>query len=490
MSYFVHIPIAILNSISLLGLGWILYKFIEINLKLTAKTLFFIASIILLTASLSFLLDISLVYTLFDFSFIKPQQLIFSSSQYEYSNRLYFLIGLCYYLAVLFLLIKMFLQFHKLNELKTQADYSFSDELKNTIQHFKHLFPTKFKIGVAENIQSPMVFGITETIILLPISLCNQLSTQEVKFILLHELSHILRKDYFINICIEISNMILWFNPFSYLIINEIDLQREIDCDCFVIENEHYPIMYSKTLLGIASNVNTWQNGLTLGAIGNDKQLLKRIQKINGLNNTLSGIKYKTGLLFVFILTLFIQINIKPAKHLMGNRIPLHETKQLALNNNPAISKLSKETKGDKLNLTKTLSTHKIKQTKPQLNKLEIMDQVNVEKENEILLNESSITYSDVLNQTKEWIRNHQNSAQFANYNSSINSDSVENNVANVLLIASIVKSYQLKRTLLEKQLRKTSNFNEANDYLMNSKEWEEILQYEKWISAFLRSQQ
>ena len=187
MSYFVHIPIAILNSITLLGLGWILYKLIEINLKLTAKTLFIIASLILFTSTLSFLLDITLVYTVFDFSIINPNQLIFSSWQYGYSNRMYFLIGLCYYFAILFLMIKMCFQFHKLNALNAHADYSFSDELKNTIQHFHHLFPTKFKIGVAQNIHSPMVFGLTETIILLPISLCNQLSTQEIKFILFHE---------------------------------------------------------------------------------------------------------------------------------------------------------------------------------------------------------------------------------------------------------------------------------------------------------------
>ncbi len=492
MQYLVHIPIAILNSITILGLGWVLYKFIELNLTLSAKSLFIIGCSILLTATLSFLLDITLVYTVLDFSIIKPQQLIFSSWQYDYSNRIYFLIGLCYYLAVLFLLIKMVVQFQKLNQLKKHSDYSFSDEFKNTIQNFKQLFPSKLKIGVAQNIHSPMVFGLTETIILLPISLCNQLSTQEIKFILLHELAHILRKDYLVNLFIEISNRMLWFNPFSYVIINEIHLQREVDCDRFVIENEHYPIIYSKTLLGIASNSNNWQNGLTLGAIGNDKQLLKRIQKMNGVNDTWSGIKYKTGLLFVFILTLFIQfnINVKPFKNLMGNHVGLVEIKQLALNNKSTISILNNETKHDKINLTKTLSTRKIKQTKPQLNKSEIIDQVNLKKENEILLNESSITYSDVLNQTKEWIRNHQNAAQFANYNSAINRDSVENNVANVLLIASIVKSYQLKRTILEKQLRNTSNYDEANDYLMNSKEWEDILQYEKWISAFLRSQQ
>jgi beta-lactamase regulating signal transducer with metallopeptidase domain len=491
MSYLVHIPIAILNSITLLGLGWILYKLIEINFQLRARILFIIASLILWTATLSFILDISLLYTVFDVSIITPQQLVLSYWQYEYSNTISFLVGLCYCISILFLLIKMLFQFYKLNELKTQADYSFSDKFKNTIQNLTHLFPKKFKIGVAPSIQSPMVFGITETIILLPISCCNQLSTQEVKFILLHELAHILRKDYFINLFIEISNVMLWFNPFSYLIINEIHLQREVDCDCFVIENENYPILYSKTLLGIASKANNWQNGLTLGAVGNNKQLLKRIQKMNGVKVKMGGIKYKTGLLLVFILTLLIQFNytVKPLNNQIANQLPLVETKQLAFNNVSEVSLLTKTTKVDKVSKTKTASpASKIKVTKKQLSSYDIMDQDNLE--NEVLPNESPITYSDVLKQTKEWLRNHQNSAQFANYNSEISRDSVENNVANVLLLASIVKSYQLKRTILEKQLRKTSNYNEANDYLMNSKEWEEVLQYEKWIEEFLRSHQ
>lgn len=493
MSYLVHIPIAILNSITLLGLGWILYKLIEINLQLRARTLFIIASLILWTATLSFILDISLLYEVYDVSIITSKQFIFSNWQYAYSDKISFLVGLCYCISILFLLIKMMIQFHKLNELKTQADYSFSDKFKNTIQNLTHLFPTKFKIGVAPNIQSPMVFGITETIILLPISCCNQLSTQEVKFILLHELAHILRKDFFINLFIEISNVMLWFNPFSYLIINEIHLQREVDCDSFVIENENYPILYSKTLLGIASKANNWQNGLTLCAVGNNKQLLKRIQKMNGVKVKKGGIKYKTGLLLVFILTLLIQFNytVKPLNNQMVNQLPLVETKQLAFNDASAVSLLTKTTKVDKISKPKTTSsTSKIKVSKKQLSSSDVMDQDNLENENEVLPNESSITYSDVLKQTKEWLRNHQNSAQYANYSSVINRDSVENNVANVLLLASIVKSYQLKRTILEKQLRKTSNYNEANDFLMNSKEWEEVLQYEKWMEEFLRSNQ
>ena len=489
MQYLVHIPIAIFNSIILLGLGWVLYKFIEVNLSLKAKSLFIMGSFILCLTTLSFLLDISLVYTVLDLTWFNFQPKLFSTIQLDISNTFFYGIGIFYYVTIIFLWGRMLFQFEKLNKLKINADFSYSEDYKSLLQKFSSLLPTNLKIGISFNVNSPMVFGVTETIVLLPISLCNQLSTQEIKYILLHELAHILRKDYIINILIEMSNVIMWFNPFSYLIIKEIHLQREIDCDRFVIENEKNPIIYAKTLLGIASNTYNYQNSLTIGAIGSNQQLLKRVQKMNGVNNKLISLKTKCGILIIFILLIFIKLNYSSINNPdnIKNFIFI-ENKQFVKRIKNEVYKNQSILKSDPIKVKSFANTQrKNKPTKHQLP----VERINIIHANEMLDNEPSISYADILKQTKDWIKNHQSSALYANYNTAVlNKDSVDNNMANFLLIASIVKSYQLKRTILEKQILKTSNYNEANDYLMNSKEWEDILQYEKWISAFLSSHQ
>lgn len=492
MQYFIHIPIAVLNNQVFLGLGWVLYKFMEANLKFSAKALNIFASLILFIATITFVLDIVLVNTVFDFIQRKIQDQLIPIFQNDLSNKLFLALGLIYYLAILFLLFKMLIQFNKLYTLKLNANYSFSEKYKSIIKEFSHLLPAKLKIGVVDDISSPMVFGITETIVLLPITLCNQLTTQEIKYILLHELAHVLRKDYFVNIFIEISKILMWFNPFSYLLINEIHLQREIDCDRFVIERETNPLLYSKTLLSIANFNTAVHNSLSMGAIGTNHQLLIRIKKINGLDSSLNNIKFKFALLFVVIFTIFLKFNFKNNQTfevVADNKISFNDKKQFAVNKKIiVIDNHKSKLWGQNISL-KSISKKQKNKQKQNVSKVIVNDEyVQV---GEMLPNESEISYSDILQQTKEWIKNHQSPALFAKYNTAeINKDSIDNKVANVLLLASIVKSYQLKRALLENQIHKTTNYNEANDYLMNSKEWQEVLQYEKWIEQFLRSQQ
>ena len=71
--------------------------------------------------------------------------------------------------------------------------------------------------------------------------------------------------------------------------------------------------------------------------------------------------------------------------------------------------------------------------------------------------------------------------------------DSTEEVLANKLLMLSIVKSYQLKKAIFEEKIKNiainASSKNEVMDYLLNSSEWNEMVQYEKWVHEFLQRQ-
>ena len=63
-----------------------------------------------------------------------------------------------------------------------------------------------------KEIDSPITFGWLTPIILLPVAICNQLSTDEIETILLHEIAHIIRNDYLANLIISLNQIILIFN--------------------------------------------------------------------------------------------------------------------------------------------------------------------------------------------------------------------------------------------------------------------------------------
>ncbi|HEY2726356.1 MAG TPA: M56 family metallopeptidase, partial [Parafilimonas sp.] len=59
----------------------------------------------------------------------------------------------------------------------------------------------------------PMVVGYFKPVILFPAAAFTALAPEEIEAILLHELAHIRRKDYLINIFQRIAEIIFFFNP-------------------------------------------------------------------------------------------------------------------------------------------------------------------------------------------------------------------------------------------------------------------------------------
>ena len=57
-------------------------------------------------------------------------------------------------------------------------------------------------ISLAESsaIQAPIIIGHLKPMILIPIGMCTSLSTEQLETIFLHEITHIRRKDYLINL--------------------------------------------------------------------------------------------------------------------------------------------------------------------------------------------------------------------------------------------------------------------------------------------------
>ena len=141
------------------------------------------------------------------------------------------------------------------------------------------------QIGIAKNISlwystavsTPITFGFLKPVILLPFSLCTQLQTKEIEAIILHELTHIKNKDYLLNWILVLMEIIFIFNPFLSIIINNIKLEREKNCDIAVINFKYDSINYAESLLLIARNANYIKH-FQIGAVKNISQLYKRIE--------------------------------------------------------------------------------------------------------------------------------------------------------------------------------------------------------------------
>ena len=139
----------------------------------------------------------------------------------------------------------------------------------------------KVLVYLSDLVKSPMTIGYLKPIILLPVAALNNLSTQQVEAILLHELSHIRRYDYLVNFIISIINTILYFNPFVKQFMQTIEEERENCCDQLVLQFGYDKVSYASALLSL-EKMSARQRVLALGATGK-KYLLSRIEKIVGM---------------------------------------------------------------------------------------------------------------------------------------------------------------------------------------------------------------
>jgi beta-lactamase regulating signal transducer with metallopeptidase domain len=468
-SLFINIPIAIYNSICFLAIGYLVYLFISKFIN-KASNLFGIATSIQLIATCLFLMDSLGIHTL---NFIEKLPLSYFSSILSIVNHpgIFNTLSFIYILAVIALSAKMVIQIKHINALKNNCD--FNNPINLNIESYLNLkHKLNIKIGTHKKISAPIVYGILEHIIILPSAYCNNISPKDLKLILLHEMAHIIRKDYLVNLFLTISNIILCFNPFVYLFKHIISLQREMACDAYVINNGGELLNYSKLLLNIASSSLGLNNKLSLSVIGEKNELLTRIKRINGKNDKqFSASSYLFGLLMLSMILI------------LGNKFNTYGI----LDKSIIVKTLNTVKLQD--NAKSHLSNVSLKHNKSHKMHVKIL-QANNNNDNMLLpaINNNmnrDISYSEILDQTKKWIKSHEQQAQFINFSET--QDSIENEIANKLLILSIIKSYQIKKAILEARIEKIYDLNEANDFLLNSKEWNDLMQYEQWAHEILK---
>lgn len=117
----------------------------------------------------------------------------------------------------------------------------------------------KTKMGVGKNVQllesalvmSPMVIGHLKPVIFFPMGAINRLSAQEVEAILAHELAHIMRNDYIINLLVSCIESLYYFHPAMWWLTAQIRAEREHCCDDLAIKATGQPIQYAQSLVAV-----------------------------------------------------------------------------------------------------------------------------------------------------------------------------------------------------------------------------------------------
>ena len=189
---------------------------------------------------------------------------------------------------------------------------------------------TLLESGIAK---IPLVIGYLKPVILIPVGLVNSLEQNEVEAILLHELAHISRNDYLVNLLQSIMETLLFFNPavlwLSYLIKTE----RENCCDDAVVSQTNNKIGYIQALVHFQEhNLNPPRYAFAFG--GKGAAMIRRLERM--VNNRNRGLNYPEIICLGVLLALSVLfITAGPANNISS----LINTKQTAVPQSPINAK-------------------------------------------------------------------------------------------------------------------------------------------------------
>ena len=146
-------------------------------------------------------------------------------------------------------------------------------------------FRKKIRLGFSRQVQSPVFIGQLKSVILFPVSLVNRLSPEEVEFILLHELAHYARCDWWANMLQSILEVIFYYHPAVYYLSRLIREEREKCRDEFAISiMGGHQIAYAKTLIKLQEWKNSPTPAMAMAFTGNNRIFVDRIKIILNMN--------------------------------------------------------------------------------------------------------------------------------------------------------------------------------------------------------------
>jgi tetratricopeptide (TPR) repeat protein len=138
------------------------------------------------------------------------------------------------------------------NNLPGIQDTSFNGIVRNVAGTFwNKRMP---KLYSSPLVESPIAIGLINPIVVIPEKLLATLSENELKSILLHELSHIYHYDQVISVFKRLVLSFYWWSPFVYEINRYHEQAREEVSDNYVLRELH-PKVYTGCLLDLAEKV-------------------------------------------------------------------------------------------------------------------------------------------------------------------------------------------------------------------------------------------
>jgi beta-lactamase regulating signal transducer with metallopeptidase domain len=195
--------------------------------------------------------------------------------------------------------------------------------LRTTLQTFQAI--RSVELRQSGRLQVPTAIGFLKPAVVLPTWAMQDLSTEELNAILIHELAHLRRRDDWTNLAQQIVKALLFFHPAVWWIEGKLALEREMACDDAVLAETANPRGYAQCLISMAEKSFLRRTvALAQAAVNRVHQTSLRVSQILDANRSRATRVWKPALYCVaaFFVTCLVSLSHAPELVAFKDRVP------------------------------------------------------------------------------------------------------------------------------------------------------------------------
>ena len=137
----------------------------------------------------------------------------------------------------------------------------------------------RYSVGVSDTIDVPCLLGLTQPIIAIPRAIASELSSNNLRRIVVHESAHVRRYDDWFNLLEQCVLALLFFSPALYYVTRALHLEREIACDDQVVATDER-LFYAECLSVLAGRTRLRSTSFVPSFFSGRRELLIRIEQL------------------------------------------------------------------------------------------------------------------------------------------------------------------------------------------------------------------
>jgi bla regulator protein BlaR1 len=203
----------------------------------------------------------------------------------NYFNRHLPLVVTVWLLGVLVLVLRLAGGYLYNQRLKLHRNRPLPEAWQNRLETFCRQAGIGKTISLVESalVKIPMTVGHFKPVILFPLGLVTGLPRDQVEALLAHELAHILRKDYLVNILQSFVDILFFYHPGVRWISSQVRAERENCCDDIAVSLSGNSLNVARALANIQDyGVRTPYPAMAAGGKrwGSSRGLLTRVKRL------------------------------------------------------------------------------------------------------------------------------------------------------------------------------------------------------------------